>query len=378
MRFSLRTRDLREAKIRQGQAAAQCEALWQALRRDKPVMLSSRDAHALAGELYRGWADGRRERDLAATHDPATGKWVIERPNELPPEEAELAFAAAARHLAEAAEREGLEVVLGPLVDGLLLAKGVAEVDPECRPVLLGAFAQALQDAFAVRQRNATGDYTPDPRAARFPVWAEAERDAAAKPAVSLMELVEAWWREARAAGRKPSTYESYRNTVAALVTLLGHEDAARVTAEDVVRFKDHRMASVHPRTGRPITAKTVKDNDLSALKTVFGWAVTNRKLKANPATGITIKLGKPAKLRSKGFTDEEARALLKAASNYVPRGGQERPETTAAKRWVPWLCAFTGARVGEMVVSVLARGGNSAVSARRAECPITWSPARA
>jgi len=28
--------------------------------------------------------------------------------------------------------------------------------------------------------------------------------------------------------------------------------------------------------------------------------------------------------------------------------------------------------------VSVLARGGNSAVSARRAECPSTWSPARA
>ena len=135
------------------------------------MLSSKRDAHALAGELYRGWADGRRERDLAATHDPATGKWVIERPNQLPPEEAELAFAAAARHLAEAAEEEGLEVVLGPLVDGLLLAKGVAEVDPECRPVLLGAFAQALQDAFAVRQRNATGDYTPDPRAAPVPVW---------------------------------------------------------------------------------------------------------------------------------------------------------------------------------------------------------------
>ncbi len=29
-------------------------------------------------------------------------------------------------------------------------------------------------------------------------------------------------------------------------------------------------------------------------------------------------------------------------------------------------------------IVRVLARGGNSAVSARRAECPSTWSPARA
>jgi len=28
---------------------------------------------------------------------------------------------------------------------------------------------------------------------------------------------------------------------------------------------------------------------------------------------------------------------------------GKANPGTSAAKRWVPWLCAFTGARVGEM-----------------------------
>jgi integrase len=90
-----------------------------------------------------------------------------------------------------------------------------------------------------------------------------------------------------------------------------------------------------------------VKDSDLSGLKTLFGWAVANRKLPSNPATGITIKLGKPAKLRSKGFTDAEAKAILTAASKIVRKG--ERPETAAAKRWVPWLCAYTGARVGEV-----------------------------
>ena len=120
---------------------------------------------------------------------------------------------------------------------------------------------------------------------------------------------------EAKATGRKPSTHESYRNTVAGLVAFLGHDDAKRVTPEDVVRFKDHRLASINPRTGKPISAKTVKDSDLSGLKTLFGWAVTNRKLTSNPVTGITIKLGKPQKLRGKGLTEEEAKAILRLPS---------------------------------------------------------------
>ncbi len=84
---------------------------------------------------------------------------------------------------------------------------------------------------------------------------------------------------------------------------------------------------------------------------------MANRKLPTNPAAGITIEIGKAPKLRSKGFTEEEARAILTASLNYRPRGAssarsgrREMPQTAAAKRWVPWLCAYTGARVGEMV----------------------------
>jgi integrase len=90
-----------------------------------------------------------------------------------------------------------------------------------------------------------------------------------------------------------------------------------------------------------------VKDSDLAGLKTVFGWAVANRKIASNPAAGITIKLGKPAKLRSKGFTESEATAILSAAFRHA--SSTERPQTVAAKRWGPWLCAYTGARVGEV-----------------------------
>lgn len=105
-----------------------------------------------------------------------------------------------------------------------------------------------------------------------------------------------------RATGRKLSTYESYRNTMAGLVAYLGHDDAARLTPENIIGFKDHRLSSINPRTKKPISAKTVKDSDLAGLKTVFAWAVSNRRVASNPAAGITIKLGKPTKLRSKGF----------------------------------------------------------------------------
>jgi integrase len=141
---------------------------------------------------------------------------------------------------------------------------------------------------------------------------------------------------------------ESYSNTMAALVRFLRHDDALRVTPADILRFKDHRLATINPRTGKTISAKTVKDSDLAGLKTIFGWAVANLRLPSNPALGLTIKLGKPPKLRSKGFTDSEGRAILSAASHHQ-RGPGERAWTFAAKRWVPWLCAYTGARVGEM-----------------------------
>ena len=101
------------------------------------------------------------------------------------------------------------------------------------------------------------------------------------------------------------------------------------MTPEDNVRFKDHRLATINPRTGKHISAKTVKDSDLASLKTIFGWGVSNLRMATNPATGITIKLGKPVKLRSKGFTDEEARAILTVATNLSGKGnnlGPSRP----------------------------------------------------
>jgi hypothetical protein len=193
-------------------------------------------------------------------------------------------------------------------------------------------------------ERDAPEDWEPTPKALKVAIRSRTgasvavlKRTQAQGAPKALSAILAGWWREAQATGRKPSTYESYRNTVAGLIKFLDHDAASRVTPEDVVRFKDHRLAN-------GVSAKTVKDSDLAALKTVFGWAVANKLLPINPAQGITIKLGKRPKLRSKGFTDKEAIDILTAALAVEPT-----TKTKAALHWVPWLAAYTGARAGEL-----------------------------
>lgn len=350
IRFSLRTQDRSEAKARHGQAAATVETFFEALRKGRAVELDHRQATALAGDLYRAWADGGADRTISVTHTPQG--WVRDRST---PEEERAGFEAALAKLdaaTESGEPADLERDFGSLVDRLLLRRGIASVDVDTRPLLLDAFARALRDAFENRKRNAEGDYGPDPKAARFPAWRpptepEPTKTAPSAGKTSLTGLVSDWWAERSAAGLKPSTHESYRNTVSALVAYLKHDDAGRVTVDDVLGFKDHRLATINPRTGKALTAKTVRDSDLAGLKAIFEWAVANRRMASNPAKEVRLRLGKARKVRSKGFTDAEARAILTAALSHT--GGNERPQTAAAKRWVPWLSAYSGARVGEL-----------------------------
>ena len=97
----------------------------------------------------------------------------------------------------------------------------------------------------------------------------------------SLVGLVDDWWAEAKPAGRTDKTHESYAAIFKRFAKFVGHNDAQRVTAEDVVRFKAERLAS-------GISPKTVKDSDIAGLKSVFGTAVANRVLTANwPAAGF-------------------------------------------------------------------------------------------
>lgn len=246
--------------------------------------------------------------------------------------------------------------------DRALRERGLV-VDEDARRKLARAVGAAVQRASLTLQRMARGEM-PDgyalpaatapmrtPAAQQIAAPRPAPRNGAAsvrgKARVTLTGLVEGWWAEAEKTGKSASTRESYTNTMRGLVAFLKHDDATRVTADDVIAYKDYRLKSVG-YGGKPISPQTVKNSDLARLKSVFGWAAANRQLPANPATGISVMKVARTETRDKWFTDEEAVRILRAALQH--QQGEELPETFAAKRWVPWLMAFTGARVGELV----------------------------
>jgi integrase len=90
---------------------------------------------------------------------------------------------------------------------------------------------------------------------------------------------------------------------------------------------------------------KTVRDIYVKACRIVFAWAIGKRLLKNNPFTGWRITVPKKTRTReTKAFTDVEANTILKAALAIQPRS-----KADAAKRWCPWLAAYSGARMGEI-----------------------------
>jgi integrase len=103
--------------------------------------------------------------------------------------------------------------------------------------------------------------------------------------------------------------------------------------------------SSAHRLREEGASAKTIKDGDLAALKSVFAWAKDNKKLGSNPAAGVTIKV---IKAKKHGYSKDGATAILRAALSRQA-GPQERTKLTAALKWAPLLLAHSGARVGEI-----------------------------
>jgi len=225
------------------------------------------------------------------------------------------------------------------VVDSVLVREGI-EVDKESRRLLLDCVRDAEVDAFKSLARNAMGDYSPDPKAQRFPPVADAKPNA--RPKLSITGLFEEYIKMLQADGQGDAAEKRWKPIVTKFVAFLKHDDAARVTKENVIAWRDHRLMK------EGVSAKTVKDSDLASLRAIFQWATDDLKLPINPAGGVRVKLPKRVQSRSKGFTDGEALAVLKAAKDYE-KPEKEYEETAAAKRWAPWLCAFTGARIVEI-----------------------------
>lgn len=161
---------------------------------------------------------------------------------------------------------------------------------------------------------------------------------------VSILGLFESYVAERKP---EPATVKSYRPKVEMFKAFLGHDDARRITKRDVAKWKD-QLLETGGAAGKPLNPKTVRATYLSSVKISLRQGVDNGLLAENVADGVSVA-GRKRRPRTRpaGFTDQEAEMILEATLQDHRSSLSER--RLLARRWIPWLCAYTGARVDEM-----------------------------
>jgi integrase len=333
VKISLGTRDPQEAKTRHATTASEVEAEWLRLERiadglvgEERTKLSLQQIVALAGEIY----DGLIAQHGADPGPPSHWKAQLDRiqPALAPPHRAPGAFVMfnAPSYVWINASR-----LMGDRVNDLLLRHDLA-VDFHSRARLLAESAKAAAQAYRELAKRAEGDYTPDPAQQRFPHFAPAARTAP----LMWTEVYEKYKSEAKPS---PATIKRQLGVLQAFFKFLEHDDLASVNDADAERWVAHRLTMVSDRT--------VRDADMAHPKTLCLFAKRKKLIARNPFEDVKVIVGKPVKLRDREFTMDEAEAILSAA--LVPPGPRMTVEGAAARRWIPWVCAYTGARVNEI-----------------------------
>lgn len=319
--ISLRAEEPSLVKLRHSAAAEQFERACAAYR-EGPRRLTHKQCHALAGILYRDLAAGFEDQPISADWWRTVAE-VAQRV--LTPPQPPLIIETFS---GEAQIRE-LNRYVRPFLAPVLSREGVIPAD-EDRPALLRAFAKALIDAAKKLEKNAEGDYSPDPAAARFPAW---ETIAAKTPfsssALTFDSLLARWEKEDQKA---PSSLVSFRQHVAAFKAHLKHNDPRRVTKADAIAWKDALQV-------KGLSATTINGSYLASIRTLYRFGMRNDLVTTDPVEGVKVQSKRKAGQGRVPYTDEEVAAILALAD----------AETKPALRWIPWLLALTGARVGEI-----------------------------
>jgi integrase len=180
----------------------------------------------------------------------------------------------------------------------------------------------------------------PDPPVPEM-LEAKAEAVPHALGSAGIREIFDGYRRELQRGGKARNADTRWSPVIGSLIEFLNHDDARRVTRRDVIRWKDALSEKFAP--------KTVRDFYLATARATFNWALDNDLVESNPVAGVKIQVARRVLGREKGFNDEEALAIVKAALAYRRPSKREHPTTVAAKRWAPILAAYSGARIAEI-----------------------------
>lgn len=352
VKFSYFTTDAHVAEQRQAMAFAYLQGVYEELRRG-PQTLSQKQVAALSGDVYRLVVE--RFDDNPGTPDRwaafkalsrAAREGRIASPPAITPDVPDDSKAAASLIGATTsaavnaltpnptAAPSALEKRYGVLVDWVLAEKGVV-ITGESRAALIAAVDSAATDAALRLKRAAAGDWTPDPKEARFPAWSppratQETRKGAPVDGPSWDQIITAWENQHKAGRGRASVRADWRSRVMKFADWSGVVPS-EVTDDHVRGWRERRL--------KEVTAVTT-NSDLMMIRTMFGHAISEKLLSApNPAQDVRVKGARRAAQRMQDFSDDDAALILAAAMR-----------TSDYRKWVPLLCAFTGSRVSTIM----------------------------
>jgi integrase len=213
------------------------------------------------------------------------------------------------------------------------LAYKAVTLQPTAMELFLDVLEPIMADTFRLLERRASGDYRPDLLANNFPVF-----DPKRQAGISVWALWETWITEKQP---KPATVDRWRAVFLGLKATFQDRDANSITDDDARKWAGGLITEER-------SAQTVAEVWVNAAKTVFAWAQGQKHLGHNPFANVKITVPKKVRHReTKAFRNEELKTILRATVQAPPP--RLAAHYAASRRWVPWVCAYTGARAGEV-----------------------------
>ena len=344
-------------------------ATWRQLLRDGPQALSLKQRHAVAADYARSHLarhedepfDAPAPRPIPVPTDNGFAAWKAITDGMSPEEQTALAgdfrkligagdtrrpkliFQLLEKYPALAAAVGAdlgtiLEEMHGGDTDAALANHGL-QVDRVTRILLNLELASYLGAAERGLEARRAGDYRPVPDLVNAPEYVASVPKPVTGGGGGVLTLEFLLDHKANTTSIRPKTVADNRSYLRKFAKFVGHDDARRVTRDDVRRWRDELAT-----TG--LSPKTITDKYLSALRAALSHGVKEFDLPSNVASEIADNRATAAPTRSKGWTEEEAVTILSATFRGSSKALSE-PHRRAI-RWLPWLMAYTGLRAAE------------------------------
>jgi integrase len=313
-KFSLRTKNPGEAQSLHAKRAAEIAEKWTRLRGNAP--LDHADLFGLAGEMYRDMLAKNRNPGAPSQWAAEIEKYTRDRFSPL------TGFYGVVR--------QNREFRYGAEVRKFLADRGYV-LDQEQFSTFVVAFVDAAKEGAEQLKKNSLGGYITEKNAQeKYPKFEP-------RKVGPELDLWATW--EKYSLRLKPATRKRWRSVMRSVEKRFGR-DLAKLNFEDLVSWRDELKArKLHPTT--------ISEVYLAAVKWILNRCVKDRKLLANVAFGIEVEKSNAPKVRDREFTMEEVKLILQA-TRKEPSPLMSK-ENAAARRWIPWILAYTGARLNEI-----------------------------